>query len=88
MSTINEPKAKINFDSYPVNPQNEAFKLWWVKLPIDQANDCRHQIKEKCQWSRAVWYNKLHGITSLRLLEMQVIADLAGLEIETMFKIN
>lgn len=88
MSTINEPKATLKSEIHTLNAQNEAFKLWWVKLPIDQANDIRHQIKEKCQWSRAVWYNKLHGITSLRLLEMQVIADAAGCEVEDMFNIN
>ena len=88
MQTKDTPKASLKFDSVSVNPQNEAFKLWWIKLPIDQAEIFRDEIKQKCQWSRAVWYNKLHGITSLRLLEMQVIADLAEKELETMFNIN
>jgi len=88
MQTKDTPKANLKFDPVPVNAQNEAFKLWWVQLPIDEAIKVRDEIKQKCEWSRAVWFNKLHGITSLRLLEMQVIADLAGIDLENMFKIN
>lgn len=70
MQTINEPQSIKN-------PQNEAFRLYYVRLPLAEAQEFRTQIVEKCGWSRFIWFNKLHNITAITKAELQVITEIA-----------
>jgi hypothetical protein len=83
--TKDSPQIKINAEKQLVNRQNEQFRTRMVQLTIEDYKEKRRLIKEKCAWTRAVWFNKFHGITPLAPLEMEAIARILNTTVETLF---
>jgi hypothetical protein len=83
--TKNLPQSDINTEKQSVNRPNEQFRTRMVQLTIEDYKEKRRLIKQKCQWSRAVWFNKFHGITPLAPLEMEAIAGILSTTVETLF---
>lgn len=80
----NENKA--NLKDIPLNKDaNNAFKTYWVKLPMFKAEETRDEIKDKLAWSTAVWYNKINGITPITKIEKLTIAGIFHDTIENIF---
>jgi hypothetical protein len=75
--------TKIN-PNYP----KKDLKTFYVSLPVKEANSLKAQIKIKCGWSRAVWYNKFHNITKLTLSEIYIISNIADKEPEQLFDLD
>lgn len=71
----------------PNNPKKDL-KTFYVSLPVKEANALKAQIKLKCGWSRAVWYNKFHNITKLTLSEINTISTIVGQEPEQLFELD
>jgi len=71
----------------PNNPKKDL-KTFYVSLPVKEANNLKAQIKTKCGWSRAVWYNKFHNITKLTLSEINTISTIVGQEPEQLFDLD
>lgn len=79
------PQIKINTEKQVVNRQNELFRTRMVQLTIEDYKEKRKLIIEKCAWTRAVWFNKFHGITPLAPLEMEAIAAILNTTVENLF---
>lgn len=79
------PQIKINTEKQAVNRQNELFRTRMVQLTIEDFKEKQKLIKEKCAWTRAVWFNKFHGITPLAPLEMEAIAAILNTTVENLF---
>lgn len=61
-----------------LNADSAAFKTWWVQLPMENASNVRVEIQEKLQWSRQMWYQRIHGKSSLKAAEKLIINQIAG----------
>lgn len=83
--TKDSPRIKINAEKQSVNRRNDQFRTRMVQLTIEEFKEKQKAIKEKCQWTRAVWFNKFHGITPLAPLEMEAIAGILNTTVETLF---
>ncbi len=70
------------------NNSKKDLKTFYVSLPVKEANALKAQIKTKCGWSRAVWYNKFHNITKLTLSEINTISTIVGQEPEQLFELD
>lgn len=79
------PNIKINTEKQSVNRQNDQFRTRMVQLTVEEFNEKRKLIRQKCAWTRAVWFNKLHGITPLAPLEMEAIAAILNTTVENLF---
>lgn len=79
------PQNDITTEKQSVNRRNDQFRTRMVQLTIDEFKEKQKAIKEKCQWTRAVWFNKFHGITPLAPLEMEAIAGILNTTVENLF---
>jgi hypothetical protein len=72
----------------PKKETENKFKLYWVQLPVIEASIYKDRFKRTFGWSRAVWYNKLHGITPFTLAEMRPIATAFRDDVENIFDLT
>ena len=71
----NEKKAGLN-DPKKTETNNLHFKNYLVKLSMTEFSEKRDDIKNRLEWSTAVWFNKLNGKTQISVAEKEIICQI------------